>query len=274
MPQQRLVKHAGRSLGLLASLLAAGSIAAGGCGEASSTTTKAGSGTSGQPAVASAPGGPSTTPPGAGASQTSGTTGTQTTHAASGAPATHPAHRSRAHLVLPPAGSQPAPKLTPSQRATVAISDILLSSPAIKQVRNASTPMLAQRYTCSGQDQSPPMRWSGVPAGTSELVLFAISTQPVGGKLFFDWALAGLDPHLKGLESGTLPTGAVVGRNGYRHAAYSICPASGKRESYAFVLYALPRSLTPKAGFDPEALRRQAMQLARHTGLLVGTYGQ
>lgn len=175
--------------------------------------------------------------------------------------------------MLPSANSQPAPKLSPSERAHVSVADITLSSPAIKQVRLASASNLAQRYTCHGIDQSPPLHWTNPPAGTKELALFVISTHPVGGKLFFDWAIAGLSPSLHGLGSGAKPAGAVVGRNGYGNAGYSICPSSGTRENYVFALYALPRSLAPKANFDPATLRQQAIGLARHTGLLVGTYG-
>jgi phosphatidylethanolamine-binding protein (PEBP) family uncharacterized protein len=110
-------------------------------------------------------------------------------------------------------------------------------------------------------------------SGTQELMLFAISTEPVSGKLFFDWAVAGLSPSLKGLEGGSLPAGAVVGRNGDGRDGYALCPANGKRESYVFALFALPQRLAPQAGFDPAALRQQAIKIARHTGLLVGSYG-
>lgn len=182
-------------------------------------------------------------------------------------------HRAKAQLVLPGPNSRPAPKLTPEQRASVSIADITLSSPAITQAHNASTPVLARRYTCHGADQSPPLRWTGVPSGTKELALFVMSVKPVAGKLFFDWAVAKVDPALKGIGEGSPPAGAVVGRGSGGREAYSICPSGGSRESYAFVLYALPRSLAPRPGFDPASLRRQAMSVARHTGLLVGTYG-
>lgn len=183
------------------------------------------------------------------------------------------ARRPRSHIVLPSPSSRIAPKLTASERAKASVADITLSSTAIKQVRNAVTPTLDRQYTCRGADRSPPLRWTGVPPGTAELALFAISTQPVNGRLFFDWAIAALKPSLKGLERGSIPAGAVVGRNGAGDTRYSVCPPSGKRESYVFALYALPRSLAPQAGFDPATLREQAIALARHTGLLVGTYG-
>jgi phosphatidylethanolamine-binding protein (PEBP) family uncharacterized protein len=175
--------------------------------------------------------------------------------------------------VLPPPGSHPEPKLTAAQRAKISVADITLSSPAVKQARSASTATLSRQYTCRGANHSPPLRWAGVPPGTKELALFAISSQPVNGKLFFDWALAHLNPSLKGLDSDTLPAGAVVGRNGHGQPAYSICPTGAKHENYVFVLYALPQSLSPTPNFDAASLRQKAIQLARHTGLLFGSYG-
>jgi phosphatidylethanolamine-binding protein (PEBP) family uncharacterized protein len=128
------------------------------------------------------------------------------------------------------------------------------------------------RYTCRGGDVSLPLRWSGVPAGTRELALFALNTTPVNGKLFFDWALAGLSPSLTGLGAGQRPPGAVPGRNSFGGTDYRLCP-SGGRESYVFVLYALPVSLNPQSGFDPTALRKKALHTAHHSGILAGTYG-
>lgn len=52
---------------------------------------------------------------------------------------------------------------------------------------------------------SLPVRWSGVPRGTVELAIFVLNLQRVHGRLFFDWALAGLSPALHGISAGTLP---------------------------------------------------------------------
>ncbi len=252
--------------GALASLLVAGALLATGCGETTSGNPSAQAGATSSSA--------STTPTSATATtSTSGRPAPAKTSRRHSAPTGSSSRKGRAPLVLPSANSQPAPKLSSSERAHVSVADITLSSPAIKQIRLASSPNLAPRYTCRGTDESPPLHWTNPPAGTKELALFAISIHPVGGKLFFDWAIAGLSPDLHGLAGGAKPAGAVIGRNGYGNAAYSICPADGTRESYVFALYALPRSLAPKANFDPATLRQQAIGLARHTGLLVGTYG-
>jgi phosphatidylethanolamine-binding protein (PEBP) family uncharacterized protein len=248
--------------------LLAGAVAVSGCGESTSTSAsvaqQSSSSTASTASSSTAPGTHVASTPVAGASS-------QAKDPATGSVA--PAGRSRAHLVLPPAGSKPERKATASELANAAVADISLSSPAIAQAHSSSTYTLNRAYTCAGADRSPPLHWTGIPAGTQELALFVMSTVPVGGKLFFDWAVANLNPKLTGLSGGTLPAGAVLGRNGQGHSAYSVCPAGGKRESYVFVLYALPQKLSPASGFDPASLRKEAMQIARHTGLLVGSYG-
>jgi len=101
-----------------------------------------------------------------------------------------------------------------------------------------------------------------------------MNVAPVQGKLFFDWALAGIDPTLKEIESGKLPPGAVQGQNSFGKAAYEICPAQGEAETYVFALYALPSALSPQRGFDPAELRRQVQALSRDAGLLTASVGR
>ncbi|HSZ68919.1 MAG TPA: hypothetical protein VK756_01020 [Solirubrobacteraceae bacterium] len=262
--------RAGAQPALLAAIALALAALTTGCGETTKTPAAA------APSTTAASASTSTAAP-----ATASTTGTGATPAAvpptktaSGSLGGGRSHRtSKAHLVLPPPGSHPEPPLSASQRAHVAVADIALSSPAIVQSRSSSAYALGQQYTCRGSDRSPPLHWGAVPADTKELVLFVLSTQPVANQLFFDWSVADLSPSLRSLQAGALPAGAVVGRNGLGHAAYTICPANGKRESYVFMLYALPQKLSSATGFDPAALRQQAIQLARHAGLLVGTAG-
>jgi phosphatidylethanolamine-binding protein (PEBP) family uncharacterized protein len=266
--------HRSHRLAPLALLLLASAVVfSAGCGESNSTPTAAAS------ASATVGGAPA---PSA-ASTAGASSGTSSTRAAGSVPAgsssvggssarevSGQTRRSRAHLVLPPAGSHPAPRLSASEREDLPVSDIALSSPAIARTSSAS---IAGRFTCHGEDRSPPLQWSGIPAGTKELALFVMNTTPVNGELFFDWAVAGLSPTITGLQTGQLPAGAILGRNGFGHTTYSICPPSSKRESYVFMLYALPASLSPKPNFDPNSLRKEALHLARHSGLLAGTYG-
>ena len=163
------------------------------------------------------------------------------------------------------------PQATPAEEAQATVADILLTSPALS---SGSPPSLPSPYTCDGGDSWPALRWQGIPPGTEELIVFAANVAPVQGKIFFDWAVAGLDPSLSGLEAGRLPRGAITGQNGFGQNGYSICPDPGGTESYVFVLHAIPKALSPAKGFDPHELRRQVIEQAANAGILVFAYGR
>jgi phosphatidylethanolamine-binding protein (PEBP) family uncharacterized protein len=255
-----------RALALAGALLAL--LLAGGCGESTKTAASASA----------------TTSTGAGATQAAAATTTSgaatAPRASTAGPAAHPgaaassAHGGRPHRragsVLASLGSaKPAPRLSAGQRAHTSRADIELSSPVLARGSNGAIP---SQYTCDGANHSLPLRWEGVPPGTAELAIFAISTTPVHDKLFFDWALAHINPNVSELQSGQLPLGAVQGQNSNGQTAYTICPPPGKPESYVFLLYALPHTLSPTPAFNAQALHQQALQSARHSGLLVATY--
>ena len=168
---------------------------------------------------------------------------------------------------------EPEPPITPQQRSEATVASIELESPALQTVPSG-VDRLPAANTCDGADSSPEIRWKGVPAGTQELVLFAMNSRPVAGKIFFDWAVAGIDPTADGLEAGKLPRGAVIGQNSFGQAAYSICPPQGTSETYIFALYAVPQPLGARKGFDPKALRQQAGELAGNGGLMAAAYSR
>ncbi len=145
-----------------------------------------------------------------------------------------------------------------------------LQSPS-SQPSSGGPQTLPAEYTCDGKNTSPALSWQGVPPGTAELALLAMNIQPVAGKLFFDWAVAGLSPELEEIEAGKLPKGAVVGRNSFGKVAYGICP-EGSGETYMFTLLALPKKLSPGQGFDPLAFRRAALEASGNAGLLALSY--
>jgi phosphatidylethanolamine-binding protein (PEBP) family uncharacterized protein len=161
---------------------------------------------------------------------------------------------------------------SPRQVAHATVADISLKSPAIT-ASAGGLGRLGAPYTCDGKDSWPTLSWGGVPAGTAELVLYAMSVQPVEEKLFVDWALAGLDPSLSEIKAGELPKGAVTGTNGFGKRGYEICP-TGAGEIYMFALYALPRALSPQQGFDARELRKQILAVSGDVGLLPAAYAR
>jgi Raf kinase inhibitor-like YbhB/YbcL family protein len=97
---------------------------------------------------------------------------------------------------------------------------------------------IASRFTCAGDDLSPSITWTGVPADAVELaVLFTdLDSSPPG---FVHWLLAGIDPASTGIAEGRVPGGAAQGGNGFGEAEYrGPCPPESTH-TYLVTLYAL-----------------------------------
>jgi Raf kinase inhibitor-like YbhB/YbcL family protein len=115
-----------------------------------------------------------------------------------------------------------------------------LNSPAFLD----GTPIPA-KYTCEGEDISPPLAWSGIPDGTKSLVLIVDdpdAPDPKAPKIVWvHWVVYNLPPGADGLAEGlkVLPQDAKVGLNDWKRTAYGgPCPPIG-RHRYFHKLYAL-----------------------------------
>jgi Raf kinase inhibitor-like YbhB/YbcL family protein len=135
-------------------------------------------------------------------------------------------------------------------------------------------------YTCDGDDESPPLSWQGLPAGTKSLVLIVDdpdAPDPAAPKMtWVHWVLYNLPPSASGLPRGVtrndLPTGTREGVNDWKRTGYGgPCPPVG-RHRYFHNLYALDTVL-PDLGKATKAAVEQAT--AGHvlaSAELVGTY--
>ncbi len=112
---------------------------------------------------------------------------------------------------------------------------------------------LPVRYTCDGQDISPPLEWGAVPASTKSLALFLVALVPEPSShtssASLGWAVAGLNPSLHRLAAGHLPRGAYEGLTSNNKRNYWLCPPKGTRVEYQFELYGLPASETISHNF-------------------------
>jgi phosphatidylethanolamine-binding protein (PEBP) family uncharacterized protein len=248
--------------------LAVAALALAGCGgdssDSESSTAAAGGSASGGSGSGAGVGSPDRSDSGAGSAKAGAGAG------GSAAQGGQPAPGGRQGPAVPPPTATPAPKITPQQRREATVASMTLESPS-GLPSTAGPEALPAQHTCDGRNVSPALRWQGVPQGTAELALFAMNVQPVEGKLFFDWAVAGLDPELEEIEAGKLPRGAVVGRNSFGGTGYEICPEDGS-ETYIFTLFALPEKLSPAQGFDPFALRKAMHGATGGGGLLALSY--
>lgn len=74
---------------------------------------------------------------------------------------------------------------------------LLLASPAF-----APGAALPRKYACNGQDISPPLRWSNVPAGTQSFLIFCNSPDAPYGNVFHLWAIYDIPGHWRELKEG------------------------------------------------------------------------
>jgi phosphatidylethanolamine-binding protein (PEBP) family uncharacterized protein len=147
-----------------------------------------------------------------------------------------------------------------------------LTSPVFQQGRPTGNGErgIAARYTCDGSDVSPPLHWSGVPAGTAELVLLVIDASGHGRG--FVWSMAHINPRFHSIAAGKLPSAAILGRNEEGRARYRVCPPRGSAYSYAVFLYALRKSRSLHSGFDPNKLYEEIGGLSLPQGNSGFTY--
>ena len=116
------------------------------------------------------------------------------------------------------------------------------------------------KYTCDGEDISPPLQWSDPPPGTQSFALISDDPDaPVG--TWIHWVLYDLPAEARALSEALppdadLPDGSRHGKNSWRRLGYGgPCPPGGTHR-YFFKLYALDTVL----GLDAGASNKQLLQ--------------
>jgi len=136
------------------------------------------------------------------------------------------------------------------------------------------------KFTCDGANVSPPLDWTGVPAGAKSLVLIVDdpdAPDPAAPKMdWVHWVVVALPPAATGLAEGAsaLPEGARMGTSDFGRKAWGgPCPPVG-RHRYFFRLHALDVVLP-----DLGAARRADVEAAMKGHVLataqrIGTYAR
>lgn len=132
---------------------------------------------------------------------------------------------------------------------------LLLESPAYSRHG-----LIPPKYTCDGENISPPLRWSNVPGGTQTFaIIFDDPDAPA--KIWVHWVLYNIPGDLRKLDEHVpateiLPDGAMHGTNDFKKRAYGgPCPPGGSHR-YFMKLYALDTELDP----GPGAIKQELLQ--------------
>jgi Raf kinase inhibitor-like YbhB/YbcL family protein len=139
---------------------------------------------------------------------------------------------------------------------------------------------IPRRFTCEGDDVSPPLAWSGIPPGTKSLALVMDDPDAPDPKhpkvVWVHWVLYDIPPGTNGLPEalapGALPSGTREGRNSWHRTGYGgPCPPIG-RHRYFHKLYALDTALSDLGEPDAAALEHAMRGHVLAHAELVGTY--
>ena len=134
---------------------------------------------------------------------------------------------------------------------------------------------IPRKYSCQGDDVSPPLSWSNLPAGTKTLALIVDDPDaPVG--TWVHWVLFNIPATVDGLPEAVKvpPAGTQQGTNSWKRTGYGgPCPPFG-RHRYFHKLYALDTRLegltTPTSAELQKAMGGHILAQAE----LIGTYAK
>jgi len=149
--------------------------------------------------------------------------------------------------------------------------DITLTSPAFQQ--GEAIPV---KYTCDGEDISPPLQWVNLPAGAANLAL-VMDDPDAPNRTWVHWVMFDLPSGTAGLPEGASPAagqpgGGIQGANSWNRNSYGgPCPPSGTHR-YFFTLYALDTPLGLSADADKEEVLSAMEGHILGQGQLMGTY--
>jgi Raf kinase inhibitor-like YbhB/YbcL family protein len=139
---------------------------------------------------------------------------------------------------------------------------------------------IPRKYSCEGDDRSPPLRWSGAPAGTKSFALVVDDPDAPDPKAprmtWVHWVLfnvpATVTELAEGVSSSGLPAGTVEARNDFARTRFGgPCPPIG-RHRYFHKIYALDAMLPAGKVADKAALEAAMKGHVLAQAELIGTY--
>jgi Raf kinase inhibitor-like YbhB/YbcL family protein len=139
---------------------------------------------------------------------------------------------------------------------------------------------IPRKYTGQGEDASPPLAFSGVPAGAKSLALIVDdpdAPDPAKPKMtWVHWVVYDLPPSCGGLPEGAakaeLPAGARNGKNDWKRTGYGGPMPPIGRHRYFHKLYALDTKLGDLGEPTKEQLLKAMAGHVLAEAQLVGTY--
>lgn len=131
---------------------------------------------------------------------------------------------------------------------------------------------IPKKYTCQGDNISPPLTWDKVEGAKSYVLLVDDPDAPKG--TVDHWVLFNIDPSTRHINEGSVPKGAVQGLNQKGDNRYmGPCPPSGTHR-YFFRLYALNRLIDLNQNVKKSQVEEAIKPYIISQTELMGTYSK
>jgi len=148
---------------------------------------------------------------------------------------------------------------------TLSSTSMQISSPVFENQKP-----IPSKYTCQGDNVSPPLSFSNIPPETKSLVLIVDDPDAPNG-VFDHWLVWNIPSRTTKFEEGADLPYQGTGHGNVTHY-YGPCPPRGKAHHYRFKLFALNQTLTIPSGSRRAELEQAMKGHIIAQAELVGTY--
>jgi Raf kinase inhibitor-like YbhB/YbcL family protein len=131
---------------------------------------------------------------------------------------------------------------------------------------------IPQKYSCDGEDISPPLEWAGTPDTAQSIALICEDPDAPSGT-FTHWVLYDIPPAATRLSEGAEGAGKA-GLNSFGKMGYGgpCPPPKDAAHRYVFRIYALDINSAGKSGLSKSELAAAMHDHVLAEGKLTGTY--
>lgn len=132
---------------------------------------------------------------------------------------------------------------------------------------------IPEKFSKNGQNVSPELRIEGIPAEAKSLALIVDDPDaPVG--LFTHWLAWNIDPRTTDIAEGSVPDGAVQGKNDFGESGYGGPQPPSGTHRYYFKVLALDNTLDLKPGAKRKEVDAAIKGHVVGQGQLMGRYSK
>lgn len=149
---------------------------------------------------------------------------------------------------------------------------IILKSSILKE-----NEMIPQKYSCDGEDISPPLEWENVPEKTLSFCIIMEDPDAPGG-IFTHWIIFNIPQNYRSLPENfpklpELANGIKQGKNDFNKIGYNgPCPPKSSKHRYKFTIYALDKILDIESGIKRNEILKEINNHILGKGELICLY--